>query len=253
MTVIVDPVSGRPTAQIDGVTANYQLVEIATGKIVLEGHRVRACRLRYRPVRSSASPCSAPQRDAEDRAVQGRRRGDPQPAGVVFRRRNLVSYYGGLDPRIEIIPWSRQTAMSTPLSRGPIRRGRSCWCSARTPAWSASASTRWSRRRSTIVERPVRAGAARRRGSGRRSVPAGRGSADHAAVRRPPRGLGEGRRPQYRAGGRGAARRSPPPHAASSSKPAICAATRRCALCANAPRMPRRCPATPTASATGRG
>ena len=35
ITVIVDPVSGRPTAQIDGVTANYQLVEIATGKIVL--------------------------------------------------------------------------------------------------------------------------------------------------------------------------------------------------------------------------
>ncbi len=34
-TVIVDPTSGRPTAQIDGVSASYQLVEIATGKIVV--------------------------------------------------------------------------------------------------------------------------------------------------------------------------------------------------------------------------
>ncbi len=34
-TVIVDPTSGRPTAQIDGIVANYQLVEIATGKIVV--------------------------------------------------------------------------------------------------------------------------------------------------------------------------------------------------------------------------
>ena len=48
----------------------------------------------------------------------------------------------------------------------------------------------------------------------RRAVAAGRGSADHAAVRRPPRGMGEGRQPQYRAGGRGAARRCEPPNAA---------------------------------------
>ncbi len=34
-TVIVDATSGRPTAQIDGVTASYQLVEIATGKVVV--------------------------------------------------------------------------------------------------------------------------------------------------------------------------------------------------------------------------
>jgi LPS-assembly lipoprotein len=36
MTVIIDPTSGRPTSQIDGVQANYQLIEIATGKVVVK-------------------------------------------------------------------------------------------------------------------------------------------------------------------------------------------------------------------------
>ena len=36
ITVMVDPISGRPTAQVGGVSANYQLVEIATGKVVLK-------------------------------------------------------------------------------------------------------------------------------------------------------------------------------------------------------------------------
>ncbi len=35
LTVIVDVASGRPTAEVDGVTVNYQLTEIATGKVVL--------------------------------------------------------------------------------------------------------------------------------------------------------------------------------------------------------------------------
>jgi LPS-assembly lipoprotein len=35
VSVIIDVVSGRPTAQVDGVIAHYQLVEIATGKVVL--------------------------------------------------------------------------------------------------------------------------------------------------------------------------------------------------------------------------
>jgi LPS-assembly lipoprotein len=35
VTVQIDPVSGRPTEEIGGVTATYKLVEIATGKIVL--------------------------------------------------------------------------------------------------------------------------------------------------------------------------------------------------------------------------
>jgi LPS-assembly lipoprotein len=34
-TVIVDVASGRPTAQVAGIAAHYQLVEIATGKIVV--------------------------------------------------------------------------------------------------------------------------------------------------------------------------------------------------------------------------
>jgi LPS-assembly lipoprotein len=68
LTVIVDIASGRPTAEVDGVTANYQLVEIATGKVVLRdtafshvdsdapGSQQRFAQQRAR-------------RDAEDRAV----------------------------------------------------------------------------------------------------------------------------------------------------------------------------------------
>src|SRR6516225_9500976 len=36
VTVSVDPISGRPQEESSGVTATYQLVEIATGKIVLK-------------------------------------------------------------------------------------------------------------------------------------------------------------------------------------------------------------------------
>jgi LPS-assembly lipoprotein len=36
VSVIIDVTTGRPTAQIDGVIAHYQLVEIATGKVVLK-------------------------------------------------------------------------------------------------------------------------------------------------------------------------------------------------------------------------
>jgi LPS-assembly lipoprotein len=35
ITVIIDPVSGRPTEEIGGVRATYQLVEIETGKVVV--------------------------------------------------------------------------------------------------------------------------------------------------------------------------------------------------------------------------
>ena len=44
-TVIVDPSSGRPTAQVAGVQVSYQLVEIATGKVVLKDTDFRQCRL----------------------------------------------------------------------------------------------------------------------------------------------------------------------------------------------------------------
>ncbi len=36
VTVSIDPVTGRPTEEIGGLKAAYQLVEIATGKIVLK-------------------------------------------------------------------------------------------------------------------------------------------------------------------------------------------------------------------------
>jgi LPS-assembly lipoprotein len=36
ITMTIDPVSGRPTEEIGGLTATYQLVEIATGKIVVK-------------------------------------------------------------------------------------------------------------------------------------------------------------------------------------------------------------------------
>ncbi|HEY2529443.1 MAG TPA: LPS assembly lipoprotein LptE [Xanthobacteraceae bacterium] len=35
ITVIVDPTSGRPSASVGGVVASYQLIEIATGKVVV--------------------------------------------------------------------------------------------------------------------------------------------------------------------------------------------------------------------------
>ncbi len=68
-TVIVDPSSGRPTAQINGVGANYQLVEIATGKIVVidttyahVDYDVPGPEQRFAKQRA--------QRNAEDRAVE---------------------------------------------------------------------------------------------------------------------------------------------------------------------------------------
>jgi LPS-assembly lipoprotein len=68
LTVIVDVASGRPTAEVDGVTVTDQLTEIATGKIV------------FRDTAYSHVDTDAPgpeqrfasqraKRDAEDRAV----------------------------------------------------------------------------------------------------------------------------------------------------------------------------------------
>ena len=68
-TVIVDVTSGRPTAQVNGIAAHYQLVEIATGKVVLKDTT-------YTNVDSDAPgseqrfAVQRAKRDAEDRAVQ---------------------------------------------------------------------------------------------------------------------------------------------------------------------------------------
>jgi LPS-assembly lipoprotein len=68
-TVMVDPVTGRPTAQIAGVNVTYQLVEIATGKIVLQDSTL--ANVDYdAPGQEQRFAIQRAQRDAEDRAVQ---------------------------------------------------------------------------------------------------------------------------------------------------------------------------------------
>jgi LPS-assembly lipoprotein len=69
LTVIVDLTSGRPDAQVDAVTASYQLVEIATGKTVLNDstfahvdYDIPGSAQRFAKERAL--------RDAEDRATQ---------------------------------------------------------------------------------------------------------------------------------------------------------------------------------------
>jgi LPS-assembly lipoprotein len=84
ISVSIDPVTGRPTEEIGGLNATYQMVEIATGKIVLKdstfahvGYDIPGLRQAARLAR-----CGGPRRE-------GGRRGDPQPARVLFRRRHL--------------------------------------------------------------------------------------------------------------------------------------------------------------------
>jgi LPS-assembly lipoprotein len=68
-TVIVDPSSGRPTAQVAGVQVSYQLVEIATGKIVLKDSTF--ANVDYdSPGQEQRFAVQRAQRNAEDRAVQ---------------------------------------------------------------------------------------------------------------------------------------------------------------------------------------
>jgi LPS-assembly lipoprotein len=68
ITVTIDPVSGRPTEEIGGLTATYKLVEIATNKIVLSdstfahvGYDIPGPQQRFAKQRA--------QLNAEDRAV----------------------------------------------------------------------------------------------------------------------------------------------------------------------------------------
>ena len=69
LSVIVDITSGRPDAQVDSVIANYQLVEIATGKTVLADqtfahvdYDIPGAAQRFAKQRA--------ERDAEDRATE---------------------------------------------------------------------------------------------------------------------------------------------------------------------------------------
>ncbi len=69
MTVVIDPVSGRPDAQIASVIASYQLFEIATGKIVVNDSTI--ARVDYDvPGPQQRFAKQRAQRDAEDRAIQ---------------------------------------------------------------------------------------------------------------------------------------------------------------------------------------
>jgi LPS-assembly lipoprotein len=68
ITVTIDPVSGRPTEEIGGVTVTYQLVEIETGKVVVNdgtfanvGYDIPGPQQRFAKQRA--------QIDAQDRAV----------------------------------------------------------------------------------------------------------------------------------------------------------------------------------------
>jgi LPS-assembly lipoprotein len=69
ISVIVDVVSGRPTAEVDGVTAHYQLVEIATGKVVLKDTTFAHVDTDA-PGSEQRFAQQRALRDAEDRAVQ---------------------------------------------------------------------------------------------------------------------------------------------------------------------------------------
>jgi LPS-assembly lipoprotein len=67
-TAVVDPTTGRPDAQIDTVTASYRLIELATGKVVLNDNcsahvdfDIPGSQQRFTKQRA--------QRDAEDRAI----------------------------------------------------------------------------------------------------------------------------------------------------------------------------------------
>jgi LPS-assembly lipoprotein len=69
ITMTIDPVSGRPTEEIGGLSATYQLVEIATGKIVLKdstfahvGYDIPGPQQRFAKQRA--------QLDAQDRAAK---------------------------------------------------------------------------------------------------------------------------------------------------------------------------------------
>ncbi len=82
-TVLIDPSSGRPTAQIASVQVSYQLVEIATGKVVVKDSTY--ANVDYdAPGPEQRFAIQRALRDAEDRAVK--------TAAETIRNR-LASYF----------------------------------------------------------------------------------------------------------------------------------------------------------------
>jgi LPS-assembly lipoprotein len=70
ITVTIDPVTGRPTEEIGGVTATYQLVEIATGKIVVKDSTFAHVGYDIPGLGEQRFAKQRAQIDAQDRAVQ---------------------------------------------------------------------------------------------------------------------------------------------------------------------------------------
>jgi LPS-assembly lipoprotein len=83
-TVVIDPTTGRPNAQIDSVVAYYNLIEIATGKVVVTDTTV--AHVDY------DVPGSGQQRFAKQR---GQRNAEDQATKVVAEaiRNRLASYF----------------------------------------------------------------------------------------------------------------------------------------------------------------
>ena len=81
-TVVIDPTTGRPNAQIDSVVAYYQLVEIATGKTVVSDTTVAHVDYDIPGAANSGSPSSA--RNATPRTR--RPRSSPRPSGTGWLR-----------------------------------------------------------------------------------------------------------------------------------------------------------------------
>ena len=138
----------------------------------------------------------------------------------------------------------RRQAQSGAARRAGLRRRRGPGARARR-----GAGARRGRRR----QRPVLAGAARRRPGRVGTVAAGRGGEHDSAVRRPARGVGEGRRAQSGARGRDPARRRAEGMPGGDRGRRLCARTRRCAHYARRRGTPPCSPATPTATRICRG
>jgi LPS-assembly lipoprotein len=82
-TVTIDEVSGRPTAQIDTVVADFRLIEIATGKIVVKDNTFAHVDYDV-PGSEQRFASQRARRNAEDLAVQ--------QVAVAIRNR-LASYF----------------------------------------------------------------------------------------------------------------------------------------------------------------
>ena len=178
-----------------GLDANYTLIEIATGKQVAVPappttrvtYNVPGLQQRFTKARARARRRD-PRRQADRRADPDR--GSP-PTSSPARERGAASRacIAACHDMVAL-----KTSRSKPSWRGPIRRARSCWCSARCRAGARACARRSSARASTT--RAIPFALVRLDGDesvGRSHAPPRRG-ADGSAVRRPPRDLAAGRR-----------------------------------------------------------